>query len=138
MDAIFKKLRLKDEKEVYILNAPDSFEENIKSIADNFIINREIKEASKINFALAFVTEKEEVDELAKQIIPKMEGDAKIWMCYPKKTSKKYKTKINRDHGWTAFAEENLFVVGIASIDEDWSALRYRSKTFIKKMTRKF
>lgn len=138
MDAIFKKLRLKDEKEVYILNAPDSFEENIKSIADNFIINREIKEASKINFALAFVTEKEEVDELAKQIIPKMEGDAKIWMCYPKKTSKKYKTEINRDHGWIAFAEESLFVVGIASIDQDWSALRYRAKTFIKKMTRKF
>lgn len=100
MDEIFKKLRLKDEKKVYVLNALDSFEENIKSIVDNFIINREIKEASKINFALAFVTGKEEVDELAKQIIPKMEGDAKIWMCYPKKTSKKYKTEINRDHPW--------------------------------------
>ena len=138
MDAVFKKLRLKNEKEVYILNAPDSFDDNIKSISDDYTIYRELKESSKIDFVVAFVKEKLEIEELAKQIIPKIEGDAKVWMCYPKGTSKKYTCDFNRDNGWESFAEKELFVVGIASIDDDWSTLRYRPKAFIKKMTRKF
>jgi hypothetical protein len=32
--AIFKKLNLKDQKDVYVLNAPDSFEEQIRSLGE--------------------------------------------------------------------------------------------------------
>jgi hypothetical protein len=85
-------------------------------------------------FVLAFVTQKSQVDILSPQI--NLEGDAMLWMAYPKKSSKKYQSDINRDNGWTALGAQGLEPVRQVAIDDDWSALRFRKVAFIKKITR--
>jgi hypothetical protein len=89
-----------------------------------------------VTFSLAFVTTPEQVDALARAIGRKAEGDAIVWFAYPKGTSKRYKSQIDRDHGWNMLGREGLEPVRMVAIDEDWSAKRLRRARFIKNMTR--
>lgn len=56
---------------------------------------------------------------------------------YPKGTSKKYKSEINRDNGWEILAKSGFESVRQIAIDEDWSAMRFRKVEFIKIMKRR-
>ena len=78
----------------------------------------------------------EQIDALAPKLALKAEGDAILWFAYPKGTSKRYKSQIDRDHGWNALGHEGFEPVRMVAIDEDWSAKRYRRAAFIKNMTR--
>ena len=59
-----------------------------------------------------------------------------VWFAYPKGTSKRYRSEINRDTGWQALGRAGFEPVRAVAIDEDWSALRFRRVEFIKTMTR--
>ncbi len=103
MSAIFKKLNLKNQPEILVCNAPDSFESELAELND-VNIRRGVEETSEIDFSLAFVMKQKEVDELARAIAQKANDDATVWFAYPKGSSKKYKCEINRDRGWTVMA----------------------------------
>jgi hypothetical protein len=75
-----------------------------------------------VTFSLAFVTTPEQVDALAPAIGRRTEGDAIVWFAYPKGTSKRYKSQIDRDHGWNMLGREGFEPVRMVAIDEDWSA----------------
>jgi hypothetical protein len=135
MPSVFGKLNLKDQKEILVLNAPPSFEAELAALEGVDII-RDPKKAKIAAFSLAFVTAQQEVDALAPAIARKAQGDAIVWFAYPKGTSKKYKSQINRDHGWNVFGAEGFEPVRMVAIDEDWSAIRFRRVEFLKNMTR--
>ncbi|MCF2445695.1 hypothetical protein L0657_17155 [Dyadobacter sp. CY345] len=136
MDAVFKKLNLKNQKDVIVLNAPESFKINLESIRDEATVITSLKDLSVIEFILIFVTKQSEIDAVIPLIAPLLKGDALLWMCYPKGTSKKYKCDFNRDTGWTIMGNYDLEPVRMVAIDEDWSALRFIKVDFIKTMTR--
>ena len=136
MDAVFKKLNLKDQTTVVILNAPDSFQVNIDSIRNEATILTSLEEVSEIEFIMVFVTKQTEIDALVPKFAPLLKGDAVLWMCYPKGTSKKYKCDFNRDTGWKVMGPYDLETVRMVAIDEDWSALRFKKVEFIKSMNR--
>ncbi len=99
----FEKLNLKEQKQILVLNAPESFEPELKALRGGGIspdIQRDLKSAGQVEFSLAFVTKQKEVDTLGKAIAKKAEGDAVVWFAYPKGSSKRYKSEINRDTGW--------------------------------------
>jgi hypothetical protein len=135
MASVFGKLNLKDQKRLLILNAPASFEPELKALR-GITIERDLKAADGIDFSLAFVTKQSEVDALGKAIAKKVQGDAVVWFAYPKGSSKKYKSEINRDSGWKALGDGGFEPVRMVAIDEDWSAVRFRRVDFIKKLTR--
>jgi len=134
MATVFAKLNLKDQTEIAVLNAPPSFE---LAALRNVVIHRKLEDLKKLNFSLTFVTKQEELDTLAKSVARKSEGDAIVWFAYPKGTSKKYKSELNRDAGcWQALGKAGFEPVRQVAIDEDWSAVRFRRVEFIKSMTR--
>lgn len=133
----FKKLNLKDQTELVILNAPEGFDEELGPL-ENITILHSHKAAQKIPLVLIFTTKQSQVDKAAKAIVPKLAGDAVVWFAYPKGTSKKYKCEFNRDSGWAVLGEMGLEPVRQVAIDEDWSALRFRRVEYIKTMTRSF
>ena len=54
--------------------------------------------------------------------------DGLLWLCYPKGTSK-VKTDVNRDILNRRLAEEyGLEGVAMVSIDDTWSAMRFKPK----------
>jgi hypothetical protein len=52
-------------------------------------------------------------------------------MVYPKGTSRKYSSDINRDHGWDPIIETGFRAVTQVSVDDDWSALRFRNVRYV-------
>ena len=135
MPDVFKKLNLKDQPEIIVLNAPASFEPELAALKGVNVV-RELKGVKTLGFALAFVTKQAEVDKLAAALGKRAAGDALIWFAYPKGTSKKYKCEFNRDTGWAALGAQGFEPVRMVAIDEDWSALRFRRADFIKTMRR--
>ncbi|HYH05211.1 MAG TPA: hypothetical protein VEC37_19135, partial [Bacillota bacterium] len=89
-------------------------------------------------FLMAFCTKQAEVDMVAAQVLPKIEGNGVVWLVYPKGTSKRYKCEFNRDTGWQSVGAQGFEGVRIIAVDEDWSALRFRRVENIKTMTRSF
>jgi hypothetical protein len=118
-----------------VLNAPQSFEPELAGLHDVPVV-RSLQEVDSIEFSLAFVTRQQEVDSLGKAIAKKAKGDAVVWFAYPKGSSKKYKSEINRDSGWQVLGKAGFEPVRMVAIDEDWSACRFRRAESIKTMTR--
>lgn len=135
MSVIFQKMNLKDQQEILIVNAPESFEAEISKLK-NITVQRKSGEIKSIGFSLAFVTKQKEVDTISKVVAKKAAGDAIIWFAYPKGTSKKYTCEFNRDTGWALLGELGFEPIRMVAIDEDWSALRFRRVEFIKSLTR--
>jgi hypothetical protein len=135
MSIVFAKLNLKDHKQIVVLGSPRSFESELAPLKGVEII-RDLKKAKEVTFALAFVTTQKQIDALAPAIARKAGGDAIVWFAYPKGTSKKYKSQIDRDSGWNMLGNEGFEPVRMVAIDEDWSAKRFRRSGFIKNMTR--
>lgn len=135
MSAIFKKLNLKEQKEILVLNPPDSFEAELAALTD-VTIQRSIEGLQQIDFSLAFVTKQAEVDSLARAIAQRAEGDAILWFAYPKASSKNYTCEFNRDTGWAVLGELGFESVRQVAIDADWSTIRFRRVEFIKSLTR--
>jgi hypothetical protein len=135
MSNVFGKLNLKDQEQILVIDAPGSFESELAALKGVEIV-RDLKKAKQVTFSLAFVTTQERVDALAPGIARKAEGDTVVWFAYPKGSSKKYKSQINRDNGWNVLGQEGFEPVRMVAIDEDWSAVRFRRATFIKNMTR--
>ena len=134
MPSVFSKLNLKDQKQILVLNSPPSFEPELKAL--RIAVQRDLKSAAAIEFSLAFVIKQSEVDTLGKAISKKAQGDAVVWFAYPKGSSKKYKSEINRDAGWKVLGDAGFEPVRMVAIDEDWSAVRFRRVDFIKTLTR--
>ena len=131
MATVFEKLNLKNQREILVLDAPQSFVHELAALHD-IVIHRSLRASSEVHFALAFVTRKREVDALAGPIAKRAKGDAILWFAYPKGTSKKYQCDFNRDNGWDAFNALGWETVRAIAIDEDWSALRLRRSEFVK------
>jgi hypothetical protein len=135
MLSTFQKLNLKDHGRILVLNSPESFEPELAAL-HGVTVFRKLQGLDEIGFSLAFVTKQQEVDTLAKAIAKLAKGDAVVWFAYPKGSSKKYKSEINRDTGWQVLGKEGFEPVRMVAIDEDRSAVRFRRVEFIKTLTR--
>jgi hypothetical protein len=131
MTPLFKKLNLGSHQDILVLDAPESFDPELKSLADVKVRRKAGK--SPVAFAIAFVKTLAEVEAAAAALLPKAEGDAVIWFAYPKGTSKRYRCEFNRDNGWASVNAAGFETVRQVAIDEDWSALRFRRSEFVKK-----
>ena len=135
MADVWGKLNLKDHDEILVVNAPASFEREVKTL-DGVTVKRKPADVKEIGFFLAFVTTQKEMDDLARVVAKKSVPDAVVWFAYPKGTSKKYTSTIDRDHGWNALGDAGFEGVRMIAIDEDWTAKRLRKAEYIKTMNR--
>lgn len=133
MTPLFKKLNFKAQKKIYVLNAPAEFKDEVKAMQGETIVQTEIDTDRQIEFAIAFVKTKNDIEKISSLVQEKLKDDWIIWFAYPKKTSKKYKVEINRDNGWESMEKLGFETVRAVSIDDDWSALRFRLSQFVKR-----
>jgi hypothetical protein len=135
MTPLFQKLNLKDQQELLIVNAPESFEPELAAL-EGVTVVREPAQLEAIHFLLAFVQRLDQIEAMVPYLKEKARGDELIWFAYPKGSSKKYTCEFNRDTGWQALGNIGYEGVRQVAIDADWSALRFRRAEFIKTMTR--
>jgi hypothetical protein len=133
LNPTIKKLQYKLQEDVLIIDAPAEFREVLSDWKKTAKIHVAAP-AGKMtfSFALIFVKSESDVKKAATNYIKLLEPDAVSWMAYPKKTSKKYSSNISRDEGWSALGELGYEGVSLISIDDDWSAFRFRNQTISK------
>ncbi len=124
MKTTLKKLFFKGQSPVLLLQAPDEF----KKTAKDFGVPLHNAAQGKYGFVLAFVKSLVEGEKLAKSIGKSLEESGVFWVAYPKGTSKKYKSDYNRDSGHALMARHGLDGVSLVSLDDDWSAMRFKVK----------
>ena len=135
MGSVFDKLNLKDQRDILVLNAPGTFDGELRKLAGVTVRTR-LQAGKPVAFALVFATRKAEVDSVAGPLAQAARGDAIVWFAYPKGTSKRYTCDFNRDTGWAALGSHGFEAVRQVAIDEDWSALRFRRAEFIQSLKR--
>ncbi len=132
---IWRKLNLKKEPLVVVLNAPESFDIEVNALS-GVQVARELESACKPRFVIAFVTKRTQIEEIAKDLPGMAPGDVTVWFSYPKSSSKRYTCDFSRDTGWDPLGAAGFEAVRQVAIDEDWSAIRFRRVDFIQKMKR--
>ena len=118
MQDILKKLRFKGEG--IIIQAP-------KDLAEAFVANGCKTEFNMTtsNNTLVFVSDKNELTNFLNEGLRHIVPDSVFWIAYPKGTSK-LKSNINRDSIRMTAEEFGITTVSAISIDDTWSALRFR------------
>lgn len=133
MQALLKKMNYNGTDAILLLNAPEAFEKEMTNLPNVYV---DINKIDNVSYAVIFVNNSIMVEEAVTQIKDKLEGDVLLWFCYAKKSSKKYRCDIDRDHGWQSVGQLGFEPVRMVAVDEDFSALRFRHVDYIKKMTR--
>ncbi|WP_296701029.1 hypothetical protein [Algoriphagus sp.] len=134
MDPLLKKMTWKEGMNIQIWNCPSE----LLNIIQEWKKEGWVDSKKQPDFMLAFVQNEEEVRKYFSEMHDLVHEDQQIWLAYPKGSSKRYKSQINRDSGWSFLGEFDFEAVRQIAINEDWSALRFRKTKFIKVMTRKF
>jgi hypothetical protein len=88
---------------------------------------------AEFDLVLGYARDRAALREIAPVMVGAGRDDAKIWICYPKLSSK-VKTDLTRDHGWEPMFNAGWIVVAIASVNAVWSAVRFRQKARVKSL----
>jgi hypothetical protein len=134
MTPLFTKLNLGTHRSVLVLNAPASFEPELAALQEVALHRAAPKGA--VPFALAFARTLAQRDALSAQLAQATQGDAVVWLAYPKASSKHLRSEFTRDSGWAVLGAAGFEPVRQVAVDEDWSALRFRRAEFIKTLAR--
>lgn len=132
MDDILKRLKYGKQERIALLNAPGEFRDRISSLLPGVQIDDEINARYLYDFMIAFTPASPDVEKLGPACIHNLSDDGKLWMAYPKGTSRRYSTDINRDRGWDTVEATGFRRVSQVAIDDDWSALRFRNVKYVK------
>lgn len=118
-NSIFTKLKIKDGQKVLIINSPAGY---AKASADI-----DLKPAAKKQYDAiqAFVKNSKELNKIIGIVLKKIKNDGLLWMCYPKKTSS-IKSDLSRDDGWDVLLQAGFEGIAMVSVDETWSAFRFK------------
>jgi len=132
MQKLIEKLNYKGQERIALINSGDSFTSLLMNDLKDVVIDKSIDPRYPYSFIILFVKSVSEVNRMTCIALHNLSADGVLWFCYPKKSSKKYKTDLDRDHGWKVLNDSGLFGIRMVSIDEDWSAIRFRNAKFIK------
>lgn len=120
---ILEKLQLKNEKNILIQGLPSSIEKQFSklSFAKNLT---PLLRSRKIDFALVFAVSEVQLNSILDDIMPALKEDSKLWIAYPKVTSK-ISTDLNREGSWSRLAGDYESTEQV-SLDHVWHAVNFR------------
>jgi hypothetical protein len=119
MQDIIKKFKFKDSG--VVINAPTIFKTQLVKLGFKTSFDKNAKSTN----TLVFINDSKEYDDFLTKQLKNIEPDSVLWFAYPKGTSK-IKTDINRDTIRVKGEEFEITTVTAISIDDTWSALRFR------------
>lgn len=137
-ERLAKKLNLKAPRQALILAAPDAFTPMLAYLRDG--LGSEVDTTARrdaYDYVHVFVERAARAAELLPEAIDVLAKAGLLWVSYPKKASKRYASDVSRDSdAWAPLYQRNFEPVRQVSVDEDWSALRFRPVDDIETFTR--
>ncbi len=129
--SIINKLLIKPRQQVLIVNIPDTVKESIDAFPEGviplYIQSSELTTSRmvKVDVILVFVHTKLDMQSLLSPLRPLLMPNGLYWVAYRKLTSKE-SGDINRDSLRQYGLTIGLNGVSLVSIDENWSAMRFK------------
>jgi hypothetical protein len=120
---LIKKLRLQPDQRLLFLNPPPGYVESLKPLPKGAEVVPPT--ARDVDFCHLFAENSEQLAELLPTALAACKHDALLWISYPKKSSK-IDSDLSRDALWELPGANDLRPVTQVSIDQTWSALRFR------------
>ncbi len=130
MAKLSKKLHMRPGQTALIINPPGEFEELVGGYPKDFELVEE--GATNVEFVMLFALDKADLHQLGPKAILAIKHDAILWFAFPKRGSG-LDTDLSGDVGWDVINAAGLRGVAQISLDETWSALRFRPADKVKK-----
>ncbi|MGL5540349.1 MAG: hypothetical protein ACRDBX_01810, partial [Erysipelotrichaceae bacterium] len=90
MHDVLKKMNYKGSAIIVMLNVPPHLHPLQQEFAKEATIVESAQELDQVDFVIAFVTSREQIEATAEQVVAKLGEDGVLWYCYPKKSSKRF------------------------------------------------
>lgn len=132
--ALAKKLGIKAGHRVLFFNTPAGYVESFAPLPDGVEVAE--KPGGEFDVVHLFVRDTAEIDRLALAAIAATKPDGVLWISYPKRSSK-VPTDVTRDVGWDAVTGAGWAGVAQVSVDETWSALRFKPEATVRRAGRR-
>ncbi len=126
--ALVKKLLLKPGAKMALINAPAGYLESLGALPEGTEVISQPR--SPVDFVHLFVENSAELEKYLPAAVLHLKEDGLFWVSYPKGTSK-VKTDLNRDSLWEILGKKGWAGVSLVSLDEVWSAMRFRPEAKI-------
>jgi hypothetical protein len=117
-------------KRALILNAPKGYLAFLGELPGEVEIATEPE--GEFDFVHLFIKDSAELEAYFDHARQVSQYDGVFWISYPKGSSG-VKTDLNRDKLWAVLLEKGIRPVTQVSIDEVWSAIRFRPKEAVGK-----
>ena len=122
-NALAKKLQMKAGQRAVIINAPAGYLERLDPLPERVELVQSPE--GQYDFVQVFVKNMEDLQKCLPLAAQAVKHDALLWIAYPKGGAKAG-TDLNRDVLWNAVSQYNLTGVTLVSLDDVWSAMRFR------------
>lgn len=124
MQTMFEKLQLSEEKNLLIQGLPSSIEKQFAKISFAKNVTPLLK-SRRIDFALVFAINQTQLNGILKEVIPALDEGGKLWVAYPKTTSK-IVSDLNRDCSWQLLNQSGFESEHQVTLDHVWTAQKFK------------
>ncbi len=131
LSPLARKLRLKAEQKIAVLNAPPAYLASLQPAPPD--LHRELKAGELYDAVQLFVISVEELRTMGAPAVRAVKPDGLLWVAYPKGGSTRGATDLPATPWWTKrdvlgeiTGETGYKPVAFVKIDETWTALRFK------------
>lgn len=121
--SLAKKLAIKPHYRILLINAPEGYRALMGELPEGATVT--IQGDGPFDMVQAFGEQRAGLAEVVPAAIRAVKPDGLLWFTYPKKTGK-IASDLSREVTWEVLAPHRWHPVTQISIDETWSALRFR------------
>ena len=121
---LFEKLLIQDERNLLIQGLPSSIEKQFAKLSFSKNVTPLLK-SRKIDFALVFAVNELQLSGILREVLPVLKADAKLWIAYPKATSK-ISTNLSRTCSWDCITGAGYADDDKVELDNVWVASRFK------------
>ncbi len=134
--SVIEKLQLKDEKNLLVQGLPSTIEKQFAKLSFSKNVTPLLK-VKKIDFALVFAISHNQLKGILKDVIPSLADGAKLWIAYPKLSSK-IVSDLSRDCNWECIETYGLETLRTIPLDNVWGAICFKKEklTSLKKASK--
>ncbi len=118
-----EKLGLKGQLRALILNAPKGYRTLLGPLPPDITVNT--KPSGRYDFVHLFVSDRAQLATLGPAALAAAKPMSILWISYPKQGGSLV-SDINRDSGWDVVTDAGFTPVTQVSVNDVWSALRFR------------
>jgi len=132
MKTLLGKLNYKGQKRIVVMNADKDLTLASGDELKDVQVDTDIDLRYPYEFMMIFVRKISEVRNIAPVALHNLADNGVLWFCYQKKSSKRSSSDLDRDHGWKPLNDMDFYGMRMVSVNEEWSALRFRNIKHIK------